>query len=204
MTVSQLLPTPSKQPVGLQDRAFENLRFIRQTMESSGSFTSVPGGGGVLMGLTALITAVFANQAGGEVVWLGTWMAGGGVAFALGIGTLVRKARAGGVQLSSGVGRKFLSALCPPLTAAAVLTAVLSRGNLVEAIPGTWLLLYGTAVLAAGAFSIRIVPAMGLCFMALGAVAFLAPTGWSDALLALGFGGFHIGFGWVIARRYGG
>lgn len=204
MTVSQLLPTPSKQPVGLQDRAFENLRFIRQTMESSGSFTSVPGGGGVLMGLTALITAVFANQAGGEVVWLGTWMAGGGVAFALGIGTLVRKARAGGVQLSRGVGRKFLSALCPPLTAAAVLTAVLSQGNLVEAIPGTWLLLYGTAVLAAGAFSIRIVPAMGLCFMVLGAVTFLAPSGWSDALLALGFGGFHIGFGWVIARRYGG
>ncbi len=156
------------------------------------------------MGLTALITAALASREGGGVAWLVTWMVGAGVAFAVGAGALIRKARASGVQLSRGVGRKFLSALSPPLAAAVVLTAVLFRGNLVEAIPGTWLLLYGTAVVAAGAFSIRIVPAMGLCFMVLGAVAFLAPPGWTDALLALGFGGVHIGFGWVIARRHGG
>ncbi len=200
----QPLRTPSREPIGLQDRAFENLSFIRRTMESSASMTSVPGWGGVLLGLTALLTAALASRAQGGASWLLIWMAGGGVAFAVGMGSLIRKARASGVQLSRGVGRKFLSALSPPLAAAAVLTGVLYRGDLLDAVAGTWLLLYGTAVLAAGAFSIRIVPAMGLCFMVLGAAAFLTPPAWADAVLALGFGGFHIGFGWVIARRHGG
>jgi hypothetical protein len=64
--------------------------------------------------------------------------------------------------------------------------------------------LYGTAVVTAGAFSVRLVPIMGACFMVLGAVAFAVPAGYGDWLMALGFGGLQIGFGIVIARRYGG
>jgi hypothetical protein len=40
--------------------------------------------------------------------------------------------------------------------------------------------------------------------MVLGGVALLTPAAWADALLAAGFGGFHIVYGAIIARKYGG
>ena len=94
--------------------------------------------------------------------------------------------------------------LSPPILAGALLTVALYRAGLVNAIPGLWLLLYGTGVITGGMFSISIVPLMGICFMALGAVALMAPAEFANWFMAAGFGGLHIIFGFVIARRYGG
>jgi hypothetical protein len=192
----------------LHGQAMENLRFIRETMERSSSFTAVPGWGSVLIGVTAVLAALWAEwierRGGGSREWLTIW--GWELPLALTIGgvAMKRKARAVRLKLLSGPGRKFTFSLAPPLLAGAVLSLALVRTNQTDVLPGLWMLLYGTGVVTGGAFSVPVVPLMGLAFMGGGTLALFAPDAWGNLLMALGFGGLHIGFGWMIARRYGG
>jgi hypothetical protein len=195
---------PHPETVSIHTRALDHLRYIRETMESTRSFTAVPGAGGVLMGAIALVATALAGPRFSDPRWLATWLAAAVVAAGVGGCAMARKAHLAGVPLASGAGRRFLLSLSPPLLAGAMLTVVLQRLGAVAAIPGTWLLLYGVGVTTGGAFSVRPVPIMGLAFMALGGVAFLAPAAWSNTLLGLGFGGLHVVFGMLIARRHGG
>ena len=198
-----LVPTPTEQPPALHERAMDNLRFIRETMERSSAFTGVSGWGEVAIGFTALGTAFVA--AGQHFkAWLAAWLAGGLISILIAGWSMDRKARAVGMPLFSGPGRKVAFSLSPPLFAGGLLTVMLYRVGLVNAIPGVWLLLYGTGVVTGGMFSVSVVPIMGLCFMALGALTLFAPPALADWLLAAGFGGLHIVFGVIIARRYGG
>ena len=190
--------------VRLDDHARDNLRFIRETMERAGSFTAVPGWGGVAIGVTALGAAAIADRQSTSYAWLVTWGIEAFVAISIAVWTTLSKARGAGTPLLSGPGRRFVYSFAPALFVGALLTLFLVRGNVLDAVPGTWLLLYGTGMVAAGAFSIRVVPLMGLCFMVLGAVALFSSWAWDNALLAAGFGGLHVIFGAVIARNYGG
>jgi hypothetical protein len=190
--------------LALHDRAMENLRFIRETMERAGSFTAVSGGGQVAIGLTALLAAAIAAGQSTPERWLAVWSIEALVALAIGGFTVARKAYSAGLPLLYGPGRKVALSLAPPLLAGAMLTAVLFDASLLTPLPGMWLLLFGTGVVAAGAYSVRIVPVMGLSFMLLGVFALLAPSGWGNALMGLGFGGFHIFYGLLIAWRHGG
>jgi len=185
-------------------RALEDLRFIRQTLTRASSFTAVPGWGTTLMGITALPAALIAATRPDERSWLFTWLAEALLAVAIGGSAMARKARATQAPLFRGAGARFVFGLCPPLVAGAVLTVVVYAAGLVALLPGTWLLLYGTGIMTGGAFSVRPVPIMGLCFMLTGLIAFLAPPGWGDAFLAAGFGGLNIVFGLIVARAYGG
>jgi hypothetical protein len=191
-------------PRPLQDRALENLQFIRAAMERAGSFTAVPGWGMVAVGATALAATWLALQQRSDAAWLSVWLVEGVLGVVIGGAAMVRKARAANDPLLSGPGRRFGLSFLPPLVVGGLLTVALHQAGLFRVMPGTWLLLYGTAVVTAGAFSVRIVPIMGLCFMALGAAALFGPLRWWPWLMAAGFGGLHIGFGWIIARRYGG
>ena len=195
---------PRSAPPALHDHAMADLRFIRDTMERAGRFTAVPGWGGVLMGIGALGASALAGASHDETRWLSVWLADAALSVAIGFVAMARKARRTGSPLSAGPAQRFALAYLPPLTAGIVLTVVFEREDLIARLPGCWLLLYGTAVATGGALSVRIVPVMGLCFMALGIVAFAVPAGWGNVFMAAGFGGLHIGFGAVIAKRYGG
>jgi hypothetical protein len=188
----------------LHDRAMDNLRYIRETMEGASAFTAVPGWGGVAMGITALGTAALASRRQQESLWVATWIAGALLSCAIASWAVYRKAGRAAVPPLSKPGRKFALSFSPPMIAGLLLTIALYRAGLAGMLPGAWLLLYGAAVTNAGAFSVRIVPAMGLCFMLCGACALFSPPGWGNAYMAAGFGGLHILFGLVIARRHGG
>ena len=195
---------PREEPVALGDRARDNIRFIRETMERAGSFTAVSGWGGVAMGITALGAAMIASRQESALGWLVTWLAEAAVAIGIALWTTYSKARSAGTSLLAGPGRRFVYSFAPPLFVGVLLTILLARIGFVTEVAGVWLLLYGTAVVTGGAFSIRIVPLMGLCFMVLGAVALFCPASWGNLFLAAGFGGLHLIFGGVIAGKYGG
>jgi len=191
-------------PVEIQSHAIESLRYIRDTMERATLVTAVPGRGGILMGITAIVAAWIASRQPGSAEWLGVWVLEGLIALTIGITAMYLKSRSGGMPLWSAAARKFGLAFAPPLVVGALLTLVLSGVGLTSVLPGLWLSLYGVAVIGAGAFSVRIVPAMGLAFLIAGAVALFAPASWRDVSLAAGFGGLHVVFGLIIARRFGG
>lgn len=198
------LDVPTGDVVPLDRRAAENLRFIRETMERAGSFTAVPGRGMVAVGLTALVATLLAPPRIGSLGWLLVWLTEAAIAAAVGSVCLVRKARALGIPLLSGPARRFFLAFSPPLLVGAVLTAVAVRHGLAALLPGLWLLLYGTAVLCGGALSVPIVPIMGVSFLLLGMAALFAPVTLAAPSMAIGFGGLHVIYGVLIARRYGG
>jgi hypothetical protein len=191
-------------PPELHTHAIDELHFIRRTMERAGAFTAVPGWGGVLMGTSALVAAFAAGVPRHEPRWLLIWLSDAVIAAAIALTAMARKARASGSPLAGGPTRRFALALLPPVAAGAVLTAVFAHDGFTTRLPGCWLLLYGVALTTGGAFSVRVVPIMGLLFMALGVAAFMAPAEWGHLFMAAGFGGLHIGFGLVIARNYGG
>lgn len=200
---------PLRKPIPLETHALDNLRYIRETMERAGSFTAVPGWGGVVMGVTALAAAGFASHATTREMWLAIWLGEAVVALAVGLLAMRRKSRAAGLPLWSAPARKFIFSFIPPLFAGALLTYSLWNTAATGTIPGLWLMLYGVGVMTGGAFSVPAIPVMGACFLAEGALAlFLVPesfpSAWTDVWLGAGFGGLHIVFGAMIARRYGG
>lgn len=189
--------------VQLQDRALDNLSYIRRTMESAGSFTAVPGWGGVLIGITALVAASVASFQGSPQAWLTTWLVAAAIALLIGGWAIDRKLHAIGQTITSGPARRFIMSFIPPLLVGGMLTFFFVQHQLFDPLAGTWLLLYGAAVAAAGAFSVREMPIMGSTFLALGALALILPLP-ADLMLALGFGGLHLLFGLIIARKYDG
>ncbi len=194
----------TNEPVLLSDRASENLRFIRETMERSTHFTAVPGYGGVLMGVTAVVAAYIASQQIYLRDWLIVWLTEAFLAFAIGLLAMWQKSKIAKVSLASAPAKKFAFGFAPPLLCGVVITLGLWRYEHYEMMAPVWMLLYGASVVTGGAFSVRIVPVMGWIFMAIGALAFALPASFGNILMGASFGVVHIVFGLIIARRYGG
>ena len=193
-----------------ESAALEHLQVIRETMERSSQFTALPGRGIMLVGATALITSVIAARYSHWMSrWIVVWLIEAPIAATIAVAAGYRKSSRLGLPLWSGPGRRMLVALAPPIFAGAALTLALFMNNyqfrLATVIPGMWLLLYGTALMAAGAHSVPPIPVMGAAFLVLGSVVLAANAPFlMNSAMAIGFGGLHLGFGWYIAKKHGG
>lgn len=195
---------PSTKPTPIDAGAVENLRYIRDTIEAAGTFTTVPGKGCIAMGITALAAAALESVPDLASSWLQIWVGAAIMACAVALFFMEEKAKAQGLSLRRAVARRFFMTLVPAFVAGGVLTAALVDDVGRNSITGLWLLLYGSGLAACGVFAIPAVLAAGLAFMALGTVALGLPAAWSPAILALGFGGLHIALGVVILKDHGG
>jgi len=192
------------QTPSLHGRAMDNLEFIRDAMERSTEFTAVPGYGGVLMGATAIGASVIASIQPTYRTWLLTWLVEAVLAFSIGLLMMWQKSKLVETSLNSTPAKKFALGFTPPLVAGIILTGLLYFNELFRFMPTVWLTLYGTAVVSGGAYSVRAVPVLGWLFIALGTVSIVLPAVYGDWLMGIGFGGLHIIFGLIIARKYGG
>ena len=156
------------------------------------------------MGVVALgASAVAARQPSGDR-WLMVWLGAAAIAAVVGLVAMARKAKQGGGTLTGANARRFAIGLAAPFVAGAAITYELWAMRNFTVMAPAWLLLYGAGVLTGGIFSVPIVRAIGVCFMALGIAAIVTPPEWGNVWLAIGFGGLHMGFGAYIARNYGG
>ena len=182
----------------------DNLRFIRETMEAAATFTAVSGWGQVVIGVTAIAAALVAAQQTEPVAWVLVWAGEAILAGLISVWFMYDKARSASLPLLSGSARKLLFSFTPVFFAGMVVTVAFLEMGMTTLLPGLWMLLYGSGVVAAGAFSVRIVPVMGAAFIATGCAALFLPPAWNTLLMIAGFGVLHIVFGYLIARRHGG
>lgn len=194
----------ARQPVNIGDRAIDNLKFIRETMERSAVFTSVPGYGGILMGATAIAAAYIAHNQTYIRDWLFVWLTEAVLAFFIGLLAMWQKTKLSKTSLFSAPAKKLLMNALPPMLCGVFITFGLWRFGHFEAMIPTWILCYGAAVVCGGAFSVKVVPVMGWCFIALGAIAFFLPVNLGQIMMGLSFGVLHIVFGFIIGRKFGG
>ena len=188
----------------LQGRAIDDLRFIRETMENAAAFTAVSGWGMVAVGAIAFLAAAAAVTQPTIRGQLIAWFGAAAASIAVSSYAMWRKAKRANVPLFHGAGKKFLVSFLPPMTVGAILTYVLLERGDFELVPPVWLMLYGTAVITGGAFSVRVVPLMGLLFIAVGVASLLMPAWTTHWVLGAAFGALHVIFGFIIARRHGG
>ena len=196
-------PLPSEAPAAIESRALGTLAYIRASIESSSSM-DVPGMAGIVMGIIGVLTAVAVSVPRLAPHWLAIWLAAAALALVLGGASVARQIVRSGHSRYLGPTRKFLLCLCPALLAGAVLTLALANAGTLNFIPGTWLLLYGCAVLSASTLPTaeiaRLICIMGALFVALGSVTFALPTTAHTLMLGAGFGVLHIVFGILIGR----
>jgi hypothetical protein len=185
--------------VQIDSHAATTLRYIRASMEAAASL-AVPGSAGIAMGIVGLLASVISSIPNWHQHWLGIWLAAAIVAAGLGGTLLTRQSSLRGLTLAGTPLRKFTLCLVPGLFGGAVMTAVNWSYGSLHAIPGTWLLVYGCALIAASAATTRTIGFMGGLFAALGLLTLALPDNLQMLMLGAGFGALHLIFGLLIGR----
>ncbi|MBN8588053.1 MAG: hypothetical protein J0L94_06975 [Rhodothermia bacterium] len=200
----------------------EQLKVIRETMTRSTAFTEVPGYAMMGIGFLAIVvSAILEWMDVRYITWVEAWVFTAFVAILLGAWGIRMKARTSETPPAKQTARKFWMGLAPSFVVTAVLTLMvlqISPENIptkfrtywfiesetLHMLPALWMLMYGLAITTAGAYSIKAVSQMGMCFLGLGFLAYFLPQVGVNLMMLLGFGGLHLVFGWIIAKKHGG
>jgi hypothetical protein len=173
--------------------AEQTLEVIRTLMERGTRYTNLSGHAGIAAGLCAL--GGCALRAWLNTPFVATWL---GVLVAASAATAfftARMASANGEPLWTRQARTVTLALLPSLLSALILTAVLARVGEEQLLPGVWMLLWGVGALAISFFTPRVMSALGITFMAAGAVALLTPPSSDVLTMGMTFGVIHLIYG---------
>jgi hypothetical protein len=185
--------------VRLDTHAAATLRYIRASIDGAVS-VDVPGSAGIALGAIGIMATALSSLPALHEYWVLIWLIASLAAAGAGSALLLRDSSLRGLRLIGTPIRRFALCLLPSILAGVVLTAVhWSAGNL-HAIAGTWLLLYGCALISASTVTTRTISIMGGCFVALGLLALALPDNLQIPMLGAGFGGLHITFGIIIGR----
>jgi hypothetical protein len=191
--------------------AEENLRTIRELMERSTRFSTFSGLSGVTAGAASIAGCVATQSltqkqpAPSEfrldfiVIWSLVIITAIGMDYLL----TKRKAALVGKRIISRLGKQMVIGAGPGLGTGALLTLFLLQHNIVSEIYPMWMLCYGCAVCAVGLFSQREVLYLGAAFLTAGAVTLTLIPSWGLPMMAVTFGGFHVGYGLAMSRRDG-
>jgi hypothetical protein len=166
-------------------------------MDAAGTL-AVPGSAGIAMGTIGLAAAALASTPLLRPHWLAVWLVAAVTASGVGGVIMARQSSRQGWTLLGAPARKLVLCLAPGLFAGAVMTVVEYRSGELHAIPGTWLLMYGCALISAAGSTTGIVGVLGALFALLALLAFTLPDGLQILLLASGFGALHVIFGLLI------
>ncbi|HLK60263.1 MAG TPA: hypothetical protein VKU00_27115 [Chthonomonadaceae bacterium] len=191
--------------------AEENLRVIRGLMERSTKHSTFSGVSGVLAGVASIAGCLITNSLRQTVLhpadyqadFLVTWTLV--ICFAIGADYLLTKRRAAmvGKRILSHLGKQMTIASAPGLGTGVLVTLYFLQHGILDQIFPIWMLCYGIAVCAVGLFSQREVTYLGAAFLGTGAITLFLPPQWGLPMMAVAFGGFHIGYGILMGRKDG-
>jgi len=191
--------------------AEENLRSIRELMERSTRHSTFSGLSGVMDGaasiagcvLTQSLTQKSAPTTEFRVDFIAIWSLV--IVAAIGMDYLLTKRKAAmvGKRIISRLGKQMVIGAGPGLGTGALLTLFFMQRSIITEIYPMWMLCYGCAVCAVGLFSQREVLYLGAAFLAAGAVTLVLIPSWGLPMMAVTFGGFHIGYGLAMSRKDG-
>jgi len=202
-----MTPDPSRvvlQPAtSLAERLARDLGTMARVMDQARGFPAISPGGWIAMGTVGTGLGAFANRVREPRAWVLSWLAVAVVAAAVGLAATLRRARAEDYALWARPATSFWLQLVTPLVLGALLTLLWSARGSWELVAGTWLVFYGTGLMAGGNWCRNAVRRAGLAFQVLGLAAFVWPA-LGGALVVAGFGGVHLVTGmsmWKKDRR---
>src|SRR5437868_13942913 len=118
--MTRVLPLRPTESPEIHARAMDNLRFIRETIKTTTTFTAGSGWGTVIIGATAIVAAGLSAMTDSATRWVFIWLCEAGLSVLISVYTMALKARRAQQPLWSVAARKILFSFAPPMAVGAL------------------------------------------------------------------------------------